>query len=412
MGTILGVVSAKGGVGKTTIVANLGVALVKEFKRNVLAVDGNITAPNLALYLEMVRPPITIYDVLEKDIPITHSIFTHNTGLDVVPGSIRELDTIKTDNLGQAIRTISDQYDLVLLDSGPSVGDDVLSVLRASDELLIVTVPEFLIVATTYKTVNLARTLGKPIRGIILNKVRGKKYEMTRNEVEETVGLPVIGTIKEDSKIRESVNHGLSVVEQYPKSRSSREFKTLAAGLVGEEYIAGFFAKVKMLFSIWRDLLFEKEETKIEKWQRRGEEIWAGRVTAKAPEIAPETPIEIRPSLRPRPEARPMPIPTPEPKPEPVVAPEPEPLPESEIKPEPVAAPFQKRKSMAAAIERITKPEPEEKPVVFTAQMRIKSIEAAIERLTKNYNDGLLAEPVYKDLKSKYTEELKKLRGF
>jgi septum site-determining protein MinD len=165
MGTILGVASAKGGVGKTTIVANLGVALVKEFKRNVLAVDGNITAPNLALYLEMVRPPVTIYDVLKKNIPITHSIFTHNTGLDVVPGSIRELGTIETDNLRHAIRAVSDQYDLVLLDSGPSVGEDMISVLKASDELLIVTVPEFLIVATTYKTVNLARMLGKPIRG-------------------------------------------------------------------------------------------------------------------------------------------------------------------------------------------------------------------------------------------------------
>jgi septum site-determining protein MinD len=399
MGTILGVVSAKGGVGKTTIVANLGVALVKEFKRNILAVDGNITAPNLALYLEMIRPPVTIYDVLEKNLPITHAIFTHNTGLDVIPGSIRELETINTNNLGYAIRTVSDQYDLVLLDSGPSVGDDVISVLKASDELLIVTVPEFLIVATTYKTVNLARTLGKPIRGIVLNKVRGKKYEMTRDEVEETVGLPVIGEIKEDSKIRESVNHGLSVVEQFPKSGASKGFKTLAANIIGEEYISGFFAKMNMMFSLWKDLLFEKKETKIEKWQRKGEEVWAGRVSPQVPARGLERAIEISPppEMKPEqkhevelisvPEIRPTPEPRVEPKLEPVIEQEPIPRPEP-------------------------KPEPEVGPVVYTVQMRIKSIEAAIERLTKNYNDGLLAEPVYKDLKGKYTEELKKLRGF
>lgn len=388
MGTILGVVSAKGGVGKTTTVANLGVALAKEFKRNVLAVDGNITAPNLALYLEMVRPPVTIYDVLEKNIPITHAIFSHNSGLDVVPGSIRELKTINTDNLGFAIGTVKDQYDLVLLDSGPSVGDDVLSVLKASDELLIVTVPEFLIVATTYKTVNLARTLGKPIRGIVLNKVRGKKYEMTAEEVEETVGLPVIGVIREDSKIRESVNHGFSVIEQFPKSRASKEFKSLAASLIGEDYIAGFFAKLNLLFSLWKDLLFEKEETKIEQWQRRGEEVWAGRVRPQIPtgelEQAIEigAPPELRPEhkheveLRPAPEFRPRPEP-----------PAQQPAPKVE-------------------------PEPEEAPVVYSVQMRIKSIEAAMGRLTKNYNDGLLAEPVYKDLKAKYKEELRKLKGF
>jgi septum site-determining protein MinD len=391
MGTILGVVSAKGGVGKTTTVANLGVALAKEFKRNVLAVDGNITAPNLALYLEMVRPPVTIYDVLEKNIPITHAIFSHNSGLDVVPGSIRELKSINTDNLGYAIGTVADQYDMVLLDSGPSVGDDVLSVLKASDELLIITVPEFLIVATTYKTVNLARTLGKPIRGIILNKVRGKKYEMTADEVEETVGLPVIGVIREDSRIRESVNHGFSVIEQFPKSRASREFKSLAASLIGEDYIAGFFAKLKLLLSLWKDLLFEKEETKVEQWQRRGEEVWAGRVRPQIPTRELEQAIEISPP----PELRPEHEHEVELRPGPEFRPRPEPVPRHPVQ-------------QAPKVE----PEPQEAPVVYSIQMRIKSIGAAMDRLTKNYNDGLLAEPVYKDLKAKYKEELKKLKGF
>ena len=401
MGTILGVVSAKGGVGKTTIVANLGVALAKEFKKRVLAVDGNITAPNLALYLEMIRPPVTIYDVLEKNIPITHAIFSHASGLDVVPGSIRELNTIKTENLGYAIGTVSDQYDMVLLDSGPSVGDDVLSVLKASDELLIVTVPEFLIVATTYKTVNLARTLGKPIRGIVLNKVRGKKYEMTKEEVEETVGLPVIGIIKEDKKIRESVNHGYSVVEQFPKSRASRQFKTLAASLIGEDYIAGFFAKLNLFITLWKDLLFEQEETRVDQWKRKGEEAWSGRVSPQMPRSMLEGPIEVSPppelrpeyghevELRPSPEVRPRA----EPRPKPQEAPRPIARPEPVIEPRPVV-----------------QPEPE--PVVYSVQMRIKSIEAAIGRLSKNYDDGLLAEPVYKDLKAKYKEELQKLRGF
>lgn len=359
-GTILGVVSAKGGVGKTTIVANLGVALVKEFKKNVLAVDGNITAPNLALYLEMVRPPVTIHDVLKDNVPISHAIFTHSSGLDVVPGSIRELQTVPANNIHNVIKTVSDKYDLVFLDSGPGVGEDVISVLRASDELLIVTVPEFLIIATTYKTINLARKLGKPIRGIILNKVRGKKYEMSKDDVEECVGLPVVGMIREDGKIRESLNQGLSVVEQYPKSRSSREFKTVAANLIGEEYISGFFAKANKLFLLWKDLLFEKEETTIDLWRRKREDLWAGDIGEEIPKEKPKPVREVRPELKPRP------------------------------------------------IEKISVP----KVSVPTVNKRIKSIETALERLTKNYADGLLAEPVYKDLRAKYTEELRKLKGF
>ncbi len=359
-GNILGVVSAKGGVGKTTIVANLGVALAKEFKKKVLAVDGNITAPNLALYLEMVRPPVTIHDVLKKNVPISHAIFTHSSGLDVVPGSIRELQTVDASGIRNAIEPVSNRYDIVFFDSGPGTGEDVMSVLKASDELLIVTVPEFLIIATTYKTINLARELGKPIRGIILNKIRGKKYEMSKDDVEESLGFPVIGTIREDIKIRESLNHGLTVVEQYPQSRPSRDFKTLAADLVGEEYLSGFFAKIKKLFLLWKDLLSEGKDTQAGMWVRKREDIWAVQVREKVP------------GGRPKPESV---------------------KPVREIRPEP-------------------KPEPVEKVSVSAVDRRIKSIEAALKRLTNNYSDGLLAEPVYKDLRAKYTEELKKLKGF
>lgn len=380
-GNILGVVSAKGGVGKTTIVANLGVALTKEFKRTVLAVDGNITAPNLALYLEIVRPPVTIHDVLKDDIPISHAILTHSTGLDVVPGSIRELKSIDTSGINSAIRSVSENYDIVLLDSGPSVGEDVISVLETSDELLIVTVPEFLIVATTYKTINLAKKLGKPIRGIILNMIRGEKYEMSKDDVEECVGLPVIGMIREDNKIRESQNHGLSVVEQYPKSRSSNEFKTISAGLIGEEYISGFVAKAKQLLSVWRDLLFEKEEPKIAGWKKKSEDLWAHDIKKSVVEKKSKPKI-----VEPAPKVRTVPITAPEP----VTEFEPELEPEPEIVPEP------------ETLHKFPK---------YKVRKRIESLEIAIDKLRKNYVDGLMTEPVYKDLKEKYTDELVKLKN-
>ena len=63
-GKIIGIISLKGGVGKTSSVANLGAVLASEFNKKVLVVDANFSAPNLGLHLGLVEPKVTIHDVL------------------------------------------------------------------------------------------------------------------------------------------------------------------------------------------------------------------------------------------------------------------------------------------------------------------------------------------------------------
>ena len=65
MGESIGILSIKGGVGKTTTTVSLGAALAQQGK-NVLLVDGNFSAPNLALHLGIVQPEISLYDVLKE----------------------------------------------------------------------------------------------------------------------------------------------------------------------------------------------------------------------------------------------------------------------------------------------------------------------------------------------------------
>jgi MinD-like ATPase involved in chromosome partitioning or flagellar assembly len=65
-GKVIGVVSVKGGVGKTTTVSNLGVILTREHKLSCVAVDGNISVPNLGLHLDMAAAENTLQDVIEK----------------------------------------------------------------------------------------------------------------------------------------------------------------------------------------------------------------------------------------------------------------------------------------------------------------------------------------------------------
>ncbi len=258
-GNIVGVISAKGGVGKTTIVANLGVALVSEFGKKVLAVDGNITAPNLGLYLDIVRPPVTLHDVLKNQISITQSIYVHKTGLHVIPGSLGTVEQVNLENLREEIRKVSNRYDFVLIDSAPGLNEEVLAVVNTSDNLLIVTNPSFPTVTTTFKSIKLAKERWVPITGIVLNRVQGK-YELGERDVADALDISNLAVIPEDINVAKAVSQGMTVVDYSPKSPASKEFIKLAADLSGGEYLEGFFSKTKKLFEYWRKIFFGKKE--------------------------------------------------------------------------------------------------------------------------------------------------------
>ena len=64
MGKSIGVISIKGGVGKTTSVCNLANVLSNVYKQKVLVVDANFSAPNLRIYLGLEEPEVGIHEVL------------------------------------------------------------------------------------------------------------------------------------------------------------------------------------------------------------------------------------------------------------------------------------------------------------------------------------------------------------
>ncbi|MEE8403037.1 MAG: cell division ATPase MinD [Candidatus Hydrothermarchaeaceae archaeon] len=247
---VVGIVSSKGGVGKTTIVANMGVILAGEFGKKVLALDANVSAPNLGLYLGIVYPEVTLNDVLEGKAQIQQAIHTHTSGLQILPASLSS-DNVDIRDLKSKIKELTKDYDLILLDSAPGLGDEVTAVIDAADGLLVVTNPELPVVTITLKTLKLAADLKVPIDGIILNRVRGKDYEMSNKEVSDSLGIPVISVIPEDERVSAAVSGWMPVALYAPNSPSSIRLKKLAANIIGEEYVIGFLARLKMLLASW-----------------------------------------------------------------------------------------------------------------------------------------------------------------
>lgn len=258
-GKIIGVVSARGGVGKTTTVANLGVALVREFNKNVLALDGNITTANLGLHLGLIYPPVTLYDVLKDKISIVQATYIHHTGLHIVPSSLELDENINPVYLGRKIEKLKDRYDLILIDSATGLGKEVLSVIRAVDELLVVITPDITSIVTSLKLIELVKKMKIPIIGLILNMIRKKGYELGEKEIADGLEVPVIAKIPDDDKIPEAVATKMPVVLYDPLSPASIAFKKLAAHLIGKKYKPpGIWDRIKSLFSRKREGRFLK----------------------------------------------------------------------------------------------------------------------------------------------------------
>ena len=234
MGKVIGVISLKGGVGKTSSVVSLGAAL-SQFGKKVLLIDANLSAPNLGLHLDIIDPEKTIHHALSDDAHINDTI-QESWGFDVIPASIfhnMEYDPLK---LKSKIKSLKNKYDVILLDSSPSLDDETLAVITAADELLVVTTPDYSTLSMTLKSVNLAKKKGTPITGLILNKVHKKNFELNLEDVEKTSDVPVMAVIPHDVNVLKSQAHFTPSVYMNPRSHGTHEYKKLAASLVGERY--------------------------------------------------------------------------------------------------------------------------------------------------------------------------------
>ena len=234
-GKIIGIISLKGGVGKTSSVANLGAVLASEFGKKVLIIDANFSTPNLGLHFGLVEPGATIHDILLDKVDVNEAIYEHESGFHFIPGAYISRK-VKPFKLKQKIDYLKDYYDMILIDSSPNLNEEVLATMIASDELLVVTSPDYPTLSTTLRAVRLAKQKRTPITGLILNRVRNKKFELQIEDIEEAAGVPVLSVLPEDIRVQEAIANTTPVALYKPKANASVEYKKLAACLIGEKY--------------------------------------------------------------------------------------------------------------------------------------------------------------------------------
>lgn len=237
---VIAVTGGKGGIGKTNVSVNLGMALSKMGRRVVL-LDADLGLANVDVLLG-IDAKKTLADVLTGECSLKEVMVEGPMGLKIVPASsgvrsMVSLSVAEHAGLIQAFSEIDQQLDVLIVDTAAGISDAVTSFVHAAQEVLVVVCNEPTSITDAYALIKvLNRDHGIFKFNILANMVHSPDDE---REIFEkltrvadrflNVALKKVGAIPYDEMLIKSVKKRQPVFEAYPRAKSSLAFKQLAS---------------------------------------------------------------------------------------------------------------------------------------------------------------------------------------
>ena len=236
------VMSGKGGVGKSTVAANLGVALAQLTDGNVGLIDADIHGPDIPKILGVENQMLSgdgdkIQPGKIDNLRIVSMAFT----LPDRDSPVIWRGPMKMKALKQFVEDVDwGELDYLIIDLPPGTGDEPLSISQLLGDLdgaIIVTTPQEVALLDSRKAVNFARKLEIPVMGIVENMSGficphcGKRTDIFKEgggkKAAEELGVPFLGTVPIDSKIVEASDNGVPFVKENEESEAAKCFNEI-----------------------------------------------------------------------------------------------------------------------------------------------------------------------------------------
>jgi flagellar biosynthesis protein FlhG len=256
---IIAVTSGKGGVGKTHLTCNLAV-LAARAGRKVLVFDADLGLANADIVLG-VEPHYHLGHLLDGSASLDDILAEGPEGVRILAAAtgvqeLTRLDDAQKLRLVTALDAIEDRFDLVLLDCGAGIGDNVLFFAGAAQEALLVISPEPTSLTDAYATVKvLSQQAGVEHFSVVVNavpteahgrEVFGKLARVTERFLTARVGF--LGHLPRDENLQRALMAQRPVVQLFPRSPVSRGFQDLARSLLERRAPASLQGGLKFLW--------------------------------------------------------------------------------------------------------------------------------------------------------------------
>lgn len=231
--SIIAIASGKGGVGKTTIAANLGATLSK-LNKKVIVIDMDLAMPNLEIITGLKSPPVGLIDVLEGKLKLEQVVYIGPLGTKIIPPGIM-LDgysKIETkEKIVKLFRNFPIENDYIILDMPP--GREAIDVLFEDIKVLLVINSDK---ASILDAVNMKALLNRKninILGAILN--RSEDDLELIDEIERILETKVLAVIPDSKIIKDATNNEECFAATKEDSVPSKELMEVANEIIGNE---------------------------------------------------------------------------------------------------------------------------------------------------------------------------------
>jgi septum site-determining protein MinD len=261
MQNVIVVTSGKGGVGKTTTVANLGAGLAQQGKK-VILIDTDIGLRNLDVVLGLEnRIVYDLVDVVEGTCRVKQAIIKDKRydGLYLLPAAqTRDKMAVTPQQMKKLVQELEAEFDYVLIDCPAGIEQGFKNAIAGAKSAIVVTVPEVSAVRDADRIIGLLSASGIDDVQLLVNRLRAdmvKRGDMLAlDDTLDILGIELIGVVPEDERIIRSSNMGEPIVLSY-KAPAGRAYRNVTQRILGQnvplmelEDDSGFGSRLKKLF--------------------------------------------------------------------------------------------------------------------------------------------------------------------
>ena len=241
MARVIVITSGKGGVGKTTITSNLGMALAR-LKYQVLLIDADVGLRNLDLLLGLESRIIyTGLDILAGTCRLEQTLIQdkRESNLTFFPLSSNQGKfSVTKEQIQKFIDTLKNKYDYILIDSPAGIDSSFQTAIQAAQEAIVVVTPEVTSIRDADKVIGLLEARGIKNNYLLVNRIKPDMVKaenmMSLDDVRDILGLPIIGAIPDSEQVIIASNRGEPLILDEKVSIPAIAFKNTAKRLLGE----------------------------------------------------------------------------------------------------------------------------------------------------------------------------------
>ncbi|MCJ7765259.1 MAG: septum site-determining protein MinD [Thiovulaceae bacterium] len=269
MGIVIAVISGKGGVGKTTTTANLGLGIAMN-SRKCVVVDFDIGQRNLDMILGLEnRVVYDVVQVMDEEVSLNQALIKskiENNLYFLAASQTKDKTVLDSQKIKKLVERLKEEFEYVILDAPAGIESGYEHTIEFADTAIIVVNPEVSSIRDADRAIGILDSKSQKVKDggevdkyLIINRINADMVHsgemLNSRDILDILGIELLGKVPEDRGVIDASNQGKPIILS-PKSNAGQAYKRISARICGESVAlkdvesreSGFYKKLTGIF--------------------------------------------------------------------------------------------------------------------------------------------------------------------